>query len=144
MRIFLAILVLLVGLVAWITIPIQQMQDRIRGVCVVNPPRPITSTTLGEVKQVNAEWVAVIPYGFSRAGMPSVSFDHSRQWWGEQTDGNCMMIQYAKENGLRVMCKPHVWVRGQGWAGDFNLTTEQEWKVWEEDYTQYILNHARP
>ena len=142
MRIYLFTLLVVVGLIAWIAIPSQQPAERINGACIVNPPRPIDASAFEEIKQVNAEWVAVIPYGFSRAGIPDVSYDHSRQWWGEHTDGNCMMIQYAKENGLKVMCKPHVWVRGQGWAGDFDLNTEEEWKTWENDYTKYILNHA--
>ncbi len=142
MRVYLAVAFILIGLIAWIAIPTQQRPDRIYGACVVNPPRPITASDVAEVKQVNADWVAVIPYGFSRAGMPDVSYDHQNQWWGEKTDGNCKLIQYAKSNGLKVMCKPHVWVLGQGWAGDFNLETEEEWKVWEQGYTEYILNHA--
>ena len=142
MRIFVAIFFLFVGLVAWIAIPQNSPPDRIYGACVVNPPQPIDATTFSSIKQVNAEWVAVIPYGFSRAGQPDVSYDHSRQWWGERTNGNCMMIQHAKKNGLKVMCKPHIWVLGQGWAGDFDLDTEEEWRTWEEGYTKYILNHA--
>ncbi len=143
MRVFLTILLLTGGLLAWVMIPQSSRgSERIYGACVVNPPQPIDNETFGSVKQVNAEWVAVIPYGFSRAGQPEVSFDHSRQWWGERTNGNCMMMQYAKENGLKVMCKPHIWVLGQGWAGDFNLESEAAWETWEAGYTKYILNHA--
>ncbi len=130
------------GVIAWDSIPEETAIERINGACVVNPPRPIESSTLREIKQVNVDWVAVIPYGFSRAGQPDVSFDHSRQWWGERTDGNCKLIQYAQENDLKVMCKPHIWVLGQGWAGDFDLSTEKEWKAWEAGYSEYILNHA--
>ncbi|WP_420316202.1 glycoside hydrolase family 113 [Ekhidna sp.] len=117
-------------------------EDIINGASLVNPPRQITSEKLGEVKRINAEWVALIPYAFSREGEPSVSFDHSRQWWGEHTDGNCMLIQYAKNNGLKVMVKPHVWARGAGWVGEYDLDSEEKWKIWETDYTKYIMNHA--
>jgi len=130
------------GIVAWVFIPTRTEIERIHGANVVNPPRPIDASAMASVKRVNADWVAVIPYGFSRSGQPDVSFDHSRQWWGEHTDGNCMLIQYAKEHGLKVMVKPHVWVRGEGWTGDFKLKTEVEWKKWEEDYSKYVINHA--
>ena len=116
MRIYLVLLPAIIGLIASAITPSQKPQGPIFGACLVNPPAPIKSADLAALKEVNAEWVAVIPYGFSRAGLPGVSYDHSQQWWGERTKGNCMMIKYAKENGLKVMCKPHVWVRGQGWV----------------------------
>lgn len=116
--------------------------NRINGASVVNPPKPIESTTLSQVKKVNANWIAAIPYGFSRAGQSTVSYDHPNQWWGERTEGNNKLAEYAKEHGLKVMVKPHVWVMGQGWAGDFDLDTENDWKEWEKDYTEYIMHHA--
>lgn len=142
LRVSFVLSLLIAGVIAWQSIPRDSIPERINGACVVNPPRPIDASTVGAVKALNVEWVAVIPYGFSRAGQPDVSFDHSRQWWGERTDGNCKLIQYAKDNNLKVMCKPHIWVMGQGWAGDFDLDTEDEWKTWEKGYTEYILNHA--
>ncbi|MEM6642033.1 MAG: hypothetical protein AAF616_03555 [Bacteroidota bacterium] len=116
--------------------------ERIHGVCIVNPPRPIEAAKVGELHAINAEWMAVIPYGFSRAGLPEVSFDHTGQWWGEKTDGNTELIKFGKQYGLKIMCKPHVWVRGQGWAGDFDLVSESEWQKWEVMYMKYILHHA--
>ena len=140
---FLSVCLIALG-VAWSIMPSTSIKtaDRIYGASLVNPPQPIESATMSSVKRVNAEWVAVIPYGFSRAGQASVSFDHARQWWGERTSGNCMLMRYAKEHDLKIMVKPHVWVMGQGWTGDFDLSSEEEWKIWEEDYARYIVNHA--
>jgi len=118
-------------------------QDRIYGVSLVNPPREIPSEKLAEVKRVNAEWVALIPYAFSKKDDPEVSFDHSRQWWGEHSKGNSMLAQYAKAHGLKVMVKPHVWVQGVGWVGEYNLGDEHLWKSWEQSYSAYILHHAK-
>lgn len=142
MRITLFSFITIIGLIAWVFLPAKKEVTRINGVSLVNPHSPIESETMAGVKRVNAGWVAVIPYAFSRKGEPTVTFDHARQWWGEKTDGNCMLIQLAQENNLKVMVKPHVWIRGEGWTGDFNLSSEEEWSVWEEDYTKYILNHA--
>ena len=141
MRLFFVVVILGFGAIAMVVLP-SGKEARITGASQVNPPREITAAKMAEVKRVNAGWVALIPYAFSRDGEPQVSFDHSRQWWGEHTDGNCTLIQYAKDHGLKVMVKPHVWDRGAGWVGDFNLESEEKWKVWETDYTKYILNHA--
>lgn len=142
MRVAVISFFMFMGLIAWMVLPDSESNDRIKGVNLVNPPRPIQSETMAELKRVNAEWVSVIPYAFSRAGEPDITFNHSRQWWGEHSAGNSILIQYAKENGMKVMVKPHVWARGQGWVGDFDLSSEADWKKWESDYTDYILHHA--
>jgi hypothetical protein len=118
-------------------------QPRINGISLVSPPREIEEKEVSEVKRIHADWVAVIPYGFSREGQPEVTFDHQRQWWGEKTQGSCELIQLAQRQGLKVMLKPHIWVLGQGWAGDFNLSSEEDWEKWEADYRKYIINYGR-
>jgi len=142
-RLFSIVGLVLIGTVIWIFTPDTISIERIYGASIVNPPRPIESEAMQQLRRVNAKWVAVIPYGFSRSGQGGVSFDHNQQWWGEQTDGNCMLIQFAKDNNLKVMVKPHVWVGGEGWTGDYNLSTEAQWLQWEKDFKRYIINHAK-
>ncbi len=96
----------------------------------------------GGVEKTNANWVALIPFGFSREGQPEVYFDHERQWWGERSDGTCELIKCSRDYNLKVLLKPHIWVRGQGWPGEFDLNSEEDWKVWEQGYREYILNYA--
>ncbi|WPO36280.1 hypothetical protein R9C00_02340 [Flammeovirgaceae bacterium SG7u.111] len=115
----------------------------INGLSLVAPPQPVDSTSFSSVVEVGASWVAVIPYAFSMKGKPNVHFDAERQWWGEHSKGATAQIQLAKAKGLKVMLKPHVWVRGQGWPGDFELETEEDWGVWEKDYESYILKYAQ-
>lgn len=115
----------------------------INGMSLVSPPRQVSPTMFKGVKQTNANWVALIPFGFSRAGEPEVHFDHDRQWWGEKSDGTCELIKCSKNYDLKVLLKPHVWVRGQGWPGEYDLTTEEDWQIWEAGYREYILNYAR-
>ncbi len=142
MRLFVAAFCLLAIASALIIIPVKPV-DKINGVSLVSPPRVVPAEKISEVKRINAEWVAVIPYGFSRPGQGRVTYDHDRQWWGERTEGTCELITFSKENGLKVMLKPHVWVLGEGWTGDYTLPNEEQWKTWERDFSSYILNHAR-
>ncbi len=135
------------GLVLWLLIfpseKVNKNTPKMNGASLVNPRNEISQSQMAELKNVNADWVAVIPYAFARAGEPSVSFNHERQWWGERTDGTAVLIRMAQENGMKVMLKPHVWVRGEGWAGDFTLDQEEDWKVWERDFSRYILHFAK-
>jgi hypothetical protein len=116
---------------------------KINGVSLVSPPLFTDQVNFDPIVAINSEWVAIIPYAFSRKNEPQVYFNWERQWWGERTEGVIQLTEMAKSNNLSVMLKPHVWVRGDGWPGDFQLATDKEWKIWEQDYEQYILHFAR-
>lgn len=130
-------------LLTLLLLSVTTYSQKINGVSLVSPPREISSAQFSDVKRVNPDWVAVIPYAFSRKGEPKVTFDHPEQWWGEGTEGSISLIKYAHEKGLKVMLKPHIWVMGEGWAGDFALETEDDWKIWENDFSKYILHFAK-
>lgn len=116
--------------------------EKINGVCLVNPPNPVKLSTIESVKRVKANWVAIIPYSFSRQNEPEVHFNKQRQWWGEKVDGTKELIKMANNCKLEVMLKPHVWLVG-GFIGDFDLLSEDDWKKWEESYENYIMTFAK-
>lgn len=117
--------------------------EKINGVSFVAPPRPIERDQMLPIKQIDADWTAIIPYAFSKAGLPEVNFGYEHQWWGEQMEGAAKTIEYSKDLGMKVMLKPHVWVMQQGWAGDFDLDSEEKWQRWEKGYSNYILSYAQ-
>lgn len=114
----------------------------IRGISVEAPPQKVEAETFEPMQALHANWVSIIPFGFSRGNTPTVHFN-TKQWWGERLDGAAMQIQYAHAKGFKVLLKPHVWIGGQGWPGDYNLESEEDWKAWESSYSEYILASAR-
>ena len=146
MRLLIVSSVLLLTLVSTLSfvISFEESTNKINGVNLVSPSKKFfDKKNLDEVAHVGAKWVAIIPYAFSHSGHPNVSFDHERQWWGERSEGIRSLITFSKKRNLNVMLKPHVWVRGQGWTGDYVLNSEKDWKIWEKEYTKYILNYAK-
>jgi hypothetical protein len=115
---------------------------RIKGVNLVAPDTPFGQEAMNPIKEIGIEWVAIIPYAYSRQKDPVLHWDEPWQWWGEKYEGTKESIIIAKNSGLSVMLKPHVWVVDQGWAGDYNLTLEEEWIIWEKHYRKYILLYA--
>ncbi|MDN5217378.1 hypothetical protein QQ020_35215 [Fulvivirgaceae bacterium BMA12] len=115
----------------------------IKGINLEAPPRPFDGHTLNEVKAVHADWVAVIPYAFTSIESAEIFFDGDRQWWGEKSEGVVACIEMAQKLGLNVMIKPHLWVKGQGWAGDFMLNSEEKWLSWEKSYKKYMMTYAK-
>ncbi len=115
----------------------------IKGVCLEAPPYKFDTLTLKAIKQVNAEWIAVIPYAFTSVESATVRFDGNRQWWGEKSEGIISAIEMANQINCKVMIKPHLWVKHQGWAGDFKLDNDEKWEQWQAAYEQYILHYAK-
>ena len=71
--------------------------DRIDGVCLVAPPQPLLPSDMQPVRELGADWVAVVPYAFSYgSGDPRINYDTSRQWWGERKEGVVATINYAQ------------------------------------------------
>lgn len=105
---------------------------------MVASPTPFDTNPMVEMKTIDAEWVALVPYGFTRRGEAGVVFNHPSQWWGETYEGISECIDLAKENGFKVMLKPQVYIPGS-WVGDMDFTSEEEWLKWEKEYESYVF-----
>ncbi len=113
--------------------------QKIDGITMVAPPQQFQSDPMEAIHQVNANWVAFVPFGFSDQKKPEVRFGYANQWWGESKEGIETSIKLAKAKGLKVMLKPQVWIYG-GWVGDVDFKSDQDWKIWEESYRKYIMS----
>jgi hypothetical protein len=120
----------------------QGVLEKIEGVSLESPPFELSAQDFNDLLSTNANWLAVIPYGFSPADHPKVTFNSERQWWGERVEGASKMVNLAKESGYQVMMKPQVWIF-RGWVGDYGFETDAEWEDWENSYKNFILTFAR-
>jgi hypothetical protein len=140
MKYFKSIIILLVLVLFTLS---SLFSQSINGACFVSPSQKTDFSNFNSLKRINANWVAITPYAFSEKNKPFVQFNYEHSWWGEQSNGTAFMLKQAKKEGLKVMLKPHVWVMGEGWCGQFDLKTEDEWLQWEKDYARYILTFAK-
>ncbi len=116
--------------------------SKIKGITLVAPPRPFKENPAHSIKSVHAEWIAVIPYAYTPLDKPEVRYnDNSWQWWGETEQGARQTIIIAKENKLKVMLKPQVYIH-RGWTGSLDFISTDDWKLWEAQYAKYILGMA--
>lgn len=117
---------------------------KINGVSFVASKDSINSTHIQPVKEVNSNYVALMPFGFIRdLSSPKISFNSQKQWFGETENG---LVQYAsafKKHKIKVMVKPQIWV----WRGEFTglieMKSEANWKILEDSYTDFILVYAK-
>lgn len=115
--------------------------EKINGASLVSPRVIPSDNVLNSLKSTYSNHVAIIPFAFSRSGSDTLIFDHQRMWQGETREGTRQLIEMAQKHKYKIMLKPHVWIRGEGWPGDFQLS-DSGWAKWEKDYRRYILAFA--
>lgn len=96
------------------------------------------------VIKVNANYAAVMPFGFIRNLQdPNVIFNTERQWYGETRAGAKQYIELLKKNGVKIMVKPQIWVWRGEFTGDIVMESEADWKALEKTYTDFALTYAK-
>lgn len=121
---------------------VNQPAEKVKGLTLVAPPEPFHQDPIPALKTVGANWIAAVPYAYTRPGRARVHFpDGVGQWWGEGRAGVRQTLRLAHAAGVHVMVKPQVYVPG-GWTGGLDFQSPDEWQAWEADYRRYILSFA--
>ncbi len=117
--------------------------DKHRGVGWVGG-REIRIDHLRPLRDVNVQWIAQTPFGWQRdLHKPPLRLSTSgRILWGESDQGLRITTGFARELGIKVMLKPHIWTHA-GWCGEIAMTSEEDWAAWFDDYRNFILHYAR-
>ncbi|MCH3880915.1 glycoside hydrolase [Tenacibaculum sp. K20-16] len=122
----------------------KSQTKKINGVSFVASRDSINDKHINPVLNVQSNYVALMPYSFIRnIETPKIEFNTNREWFGERENG---LLQYAKEFqkvDVKVMVKPHLWLRRGGFTGHLKADTEANWIVLENSYRDYILTYAK-
>jgi hypothetical protein len=113
--------------------------QKINGITVVAPPKPIEDHAIHRLKDTHASWLCFVPYAFCKPGDTQVRYDLNKQWWGETSQGISKCIEMAHKSGMQVMIKPQIFAPGS-WTGHINFKKNNDWVLWEAAYTKYIMD----
>ncbi|RIY10508.1 hypothetical protein D0T11_09930 [Hymenobacter rubripertinctus] len=122
--------------------------ERMRGVSWVGTDS-VSSLDMAPLTRAGVSWIAQTPFGWQAgAATPAVRLSigkGNRHYWGESDAGLIATAQRAREQGIRTLLKPHLWLRGGGgtWPGDVKMTSEADWQAWFASYSTFILHYAR-
>lgn len=122
----------------------SQIDEKINGVSFVGSRDKALQKHVDPVLQVNANYAAVMPFGFIRNLQdPNVIFNTERQWFGETVAGGRQYIELLQKNGIKIMLKPQIWVWRGEFTGDMSMEKEEDWKKLETTYTDFALTYAK-
>lgn len=121
----------------------SQTLEKVNGVSFVASRNKVTQTHIDPVVALNANYAAVMPFGFIRGlDSPTVVFNTNRQWFGETRDGVEQYISLLKKNNIKVMVKPQIWIWQGEFTGHMRMQSEENWKVLEKTYLDFIVTYA--
>lgn len=133
---------LLISLI-FFQISCTSQSKKVNGLSFVASRDSINSSHITPVLKTNTNYVALMPYSYIRnIETTKIEFNTNREWFGETENG---LLQYAKEFqkvDLKIMVKPHLWLRRGGFTGDLMPDSEENWIILEKSYRNYILTYA--
>ncbi len=117
---------------------------KINGVSFVASREPITKVHTQPLVNINASFAALMPFGFmGSSNEPKIKFNGERQWFGETDKGIKQYAEILKAEKIKIMLKPQIWIRGGTFTGFIEMTSEADWKLFEESYSKFILSNAQ-
>ena len=133
-----------VGFILFSSLSLKE-EKKINGMSFEAPSKRIEAQEFKSLlMESNSEWVALMPYAYSNGTSPKINYENLVwQWWGEGYEGTKSCIRDAHSQGLKVMLKPHLWIKHGSFTGDVKFDSAEDWEIWEEDYLNYILKYAK-
>ncbi|WP_179343635.1 glycoside hydrolase family 113 [Winogradskyella ursingii] len=118
--------------------------EKINGVSFVAARDSINNSHVAPVVRVNANYAAIMPFGFVRTlNHPEIIHNTNRQWFGETKAGGKQYIKELRKEDIKIMVKPQIWVRRGEFTGFIEMKSEADWKLLENSYSSFILEYAK-
>lgn len=117
---------------------------RIRAV-TLDARRPPAPSLLDRIRELGATHLALVSFGFQdSAGAPRIRMHTGGGWYSESDRGIRTLARQARERGMGVIVKPHVWVGAEGESRqEIGFGTEAAWETWAGEYRRFLLHYAR-
>lgn len=106
------------------------------------------TTGLDAVRDMNIEWITLVPWGFQ----DSIHTGEITHHYGDTSDRQQRdsfwidRIQRIRKKGFKVFLKPHVWLEHTAngeWRQHIYPRDAETWKQWKTDYNDFIQRFAR-
>lgn len=120
----------------------KKNSGKINGVSFVSNRSAVNSTHITPLKNVEANYAAVMPFGFISVENPT-QVRYNRQGYSETKERGHNYIGQLQTRGIKVMLKPHLWIRHGQYTGHLTMQNEDDWKAFEDSYRIFILDYAK-
>lgn len=117
---------------------------KMNGLSFVSSRDTINESHLKPIIKASANYIALMPFGFIKnLSSPKVNFNGKRQWRGETKGGIKQYASIIKKENIKLMVKPQIWVWHGYYTGDIIMDSEENWKILEDSYEDFIISYAK-
>ncbi len=97
--------------------------------------------SLARIAEMGANAVAVLPYAFMSSPSTPVALRPPTRAGTETDEAVVRAIRAARDRGLVVLLKPHIWLRGS-WPGEIEMSGGRDWDRFFDHYERWIVHYA--
>ena len=103
-----------------------------------------SARSLRRLAELGVEWISITPFGFQRAaGRPEFRYFRPGSRGPGETDASLRAVtRQAHALGIKVMLKPHLWLRPPLWPGSIEMGSEADWAAWFAAYERFTVHYA--
>lgn len=95
-----------------------------------------------ELKELGVTALALTPFGYL-SGPEATEIQMMDRRPGAENDTRIRQeVMWAREAGMSVLLKPHLWVQGGVYRGEIDPGTPARWLGWWESYRGFVLHYA--
>jgi hypothetical protein len=102
---------------------------------------PGSAASLRELSGMGVRWISITPFGFQRTSDAT-----EIRWGGQRVAESDERVRaaaaQARALGMKVMLKPHIWLRPPAWPGSIDHPSDAAWAAWFASYRPFILHYA--
>lgn len=99
-------------------------------------------TSVHRLSQLGVNAISITPFGYIRHIDKPAAFYRSEGLGTENDESLLVSANFARQKGMRVMLKPHIWTGSGTWPGDIKMKDEKDWPAFFANYKQWITHYA--
>lgn len=116
--------------------------QKINGVNFVSIKKKALTNYTQPLQRISANYIALTPFMLMDKDKPNIDYEVKENYFGDWRENMIPVINEAHFSGVKVLLKPHIWVRNVGWAGNLNFN-DKKWGKWENNYRKRMLDFAK-
>ncbi|MFQ5510820.1 MAG: hypothetical protein ACE5EO_03125 [Candidatus Krumholzibacteriia bacterium] len=97
---------------------------------------------LEKLAEMGTNAVSITPFTYMRNPKRPVPLRFSNGAGSENDESVIHSAHTARQLGMTVMLKPHVWLGGGSWPGDVEMQNADEWRSFFEYYYRWMRHYA--
>lgn len=101
-----------------------------------------SEVALARLAEIGTNAISITPFGHPQAGLSKPGPIRRSDGPGSENDESLIVAAAtARQHGMQVMLKPHLWAHG-AWPGEIAMANAEDWPKFFEHYARWIIHYA--